>query len=75
MTSPELLRAIGEALFGSRNESAELARLLGVGERSVRRWKSGNEEPPPGVWAELHTIASRRATDLRALILELERRR
>jgi hypothetical protein len=75
MSSAELIHAISKALFGGSGESAALARVLDVNERSIRRWKSGAEEPPAGVWTELHAIAAQRLADLRALIREIDERR
>lgn len=51
MQSGELLRAIGEALYGEDWRRAMLD-MLGVGERPFRRWLAG-EEPPAGVWNDL----------------------
>jgi hypothetical protein len=73
MTSAELMRAIGEALFGSQHWQSGLSDALRVNTRTVRRWVAGEEEPRAGVWADLHTIAVKRAADLGALLPELER--
>jgi hypothetical protein len=52
MTSKDLIRAVGEALWGSRWQT-DMSDALGVGDRTVRRWAAGETEPAPGVWHEL----------------------
>jgi hypothetical protein len=62
MTSAELIRAIGEALWGASRWRSEMSRALGVGDRILRRWAAGEVEPPPGIWRELlEAIDARRA--------------
>ena len=46
------IREAGEALFGPRFQS-DLARLLGVSDRTVRRWCQGEWEPSAFVWPRL----------------------
>lgn len=65
--SPELLHSIGNALYGPRWQS-ELARDLGVSDRTVRRWSAGEHQVPDGVWDELWLRMSARCGELRALI-------
>lgn len=48
----ELLEKTGRALFGSRWQS-EVARILDVDSRTVRRWLEGTRTPAPGVYHEL----------------------
>jgi hypothetical protein len=74
LTSAELIRRAAEALFGEAWQSSDLADALGVNARTVRRWMSGNEEPRPGVWRDLHAIVVKRSADLGALIPHLEER-
>ena len=74
MTSAELIRRTGQALFGDSWRVSDLADALGVNERTLRRWMSGSEEPRPGVWRDLHAIAVKRTADLAALIPHLEGR-
>lgn len=59
MKTPELLRAIGGALFGPRWQT-DLAHHLGVNDRTVRRWLSGQDEPRPGVWDDLEQLLAER---------------
>jgi len=71
MTSAELIRAIGAALFGSRYQQ-DLAEALGVNRRTVSRWSSGEDEPRPGVWPDLLGIMWERRRQLGALIRTVE---
>jgi len=63
MTDPELLEAAGRALHGEHWVS-ELARTLGVAERTVRRWLAGQFPIPPGIWPELEALCAERAIAL-----------
>ena len=63
MTDPELLEAIGQALYGPHWIS-DLARTLGVAERTMRRWQAGQFPIPPGVWPELEALCAERAIAL-----------
>jgi hypothetical protein len=47
--SSDLLRAIGEALYGSCWHT-DLAGDLDVADRTVRRWETGYSAIPTGVW-------------------------
>jgi transcriptional regulator with XRE-family HTH domain len=51
-TDQKLLTAVGEALYGARWQS-DIARDLGVSDRTIRRWASGEDIPRPGVWRDL----------------------
>ncbi|MBX3482562.1 hypothetical protein [Phenylobacterium sp.] len=65
-----LLTATGEALYGPRWQS-DLARDLGVSDRTMRRWAAGDDTPRPGVYADLLRLTQARATALSALAAEL----
>lgn len=54
MTEQDMLRAIGERLHGTRWQTA-LARDLGVSDRRVRQWLSG-DPIPAGVWRDLERL-------------------
>lgn len=56
----ELLSTAGEALFGS-NWKSELARDIGVNDRSVRQWAAGERTIPSGVIRGLITRLRDRA--------------
>lgn len=62
----ELLREIGEALFGDRWRD-ELPNVLGVSERNVRRWIANPEAVPAGVWNELRQLLAERGQLLQTL--------
>lgn len=64
MTSPSLLREIGEALDGSSWRSAQ-ARRRQVAERTVYRWERG--QPMPDLRAEWLADIDAKIAELRAL--------
>lgn len=55
----DLLPQCGMALFGMQWQS-EMARALGVTDRTVRRWFAG-ERIPPGVWLDLIRLMQERS--------------
>jgi hypothetical protein len=55
-----LLAQTGVALWGSRWQS-DLARELGVSDRTVRRWVAGTETPRDGVYHDLARICRERS--------------
>jgi hypothetical protein len=73
MTSADLIRAAGEALYGHRFES-DLAIALEVNRRTVRRWKSGEDEPRVGVWDDLLALMAERSGSLDSLVAEIRKR-
>ena len=64
--STKLLSDVGEALYGPRWQT-ELARDLGIADRTMRRWIAGDSEPAPGVWLDLLRITQERAMALDAV--------
>ena len=72
-SKPPLVRRLGCALFGSRYWQSALAETLHVNLRTVRRWTTGEEEPPPGVWHELVALAAVRRSELADLIDKIRR--
>ena len=66
----ELLRRAGETLYGARWQS-DLARDLGVADRTVRRWLAGVDQPRPGVWCDIIDLTQRRLDALTALRAEI----
>ncbi|MBR0912649.1 hypothetical protein [Bradyrhizobium japonicum] len=54
-----LLRQVGEVLFGSSWQT-QLANAISVSDRSMRRWVSGEDAIPPGVWRDIHYHARSR---------------
>jgi transposase-like protein len=61
-----ILVECGEALYGPRWQS-ELARDLGVADRTVRRWVAGTSDVPAGLYVDLLRITQERAAALDAL--------
>ena len=68
MSSGQTLTTIGEALYGPRWQT-QLAIDVGVSDRTVRRWVSGQDVPRLGVLLNLRDIMTRK----RARLEELER--
>lgn len=66
-----LLAETGEALYGPRWQS-DLARDLGVSDRTVRRWAAGTHDMPPGVCSDLLRLAVERARRLDKLAKRLQ---
>lgn len=66
-----LLVESGEALYGSRWQS-DMARDLGVSDRTVRRWVADSSAVPPGVYVDLLRITIERAAALDALAVRLK---
>jgi DNA-binding transcriptional regulator YiaG len=58
------VRAVGESLYGQLWQS-ELARGLGVSDRSVRRWVAGDADPPEDIVPRLRTLIDKRMAMLR----------
>lgn len=67
-----LLAECGEALYGPRWQ-CELARDLGVADRTVRRWVAGATPVPTGVYVDLLRLVTERAEVLDALATRLRR--
>lgn len=64
--TPETLIAYGEALYGPHWQT-ELARVLKVNERTMRRWKAGTSKIPESAAVEIAALAIARASQLVAL--------
>ncbi len=64
MTTADIIRAAGASLFGDRFQS-DLARLLGVSDRTVRRWCQGEWEPSAFVWPALRLAMEERVAALK----------
>ncbi|HMQ73262.1 MAG TPA: hypothetical protein PKA84_01395 [Rubrivivax sp.] len=61
-----LLAEAGEALYGPQWQS-ELARQLGVNDRTVRRWVAGVTPVPSGVYVDLLRMVVERHAQLEDL--------
>jgi predicted transcriptional regulator len=69
-----LLADTGRALYGERWQS-EIARALGVSDRTVRRWVAGDDDPRPGVYVDLLRHVVDRIVDLHEVEERLKRAR
>lgn len=69
--TPDLLRAAGELLYGSRWQS-DLAAALGVGSRRVREWLAGDRSIPAGVGPEIAALWRDRVAAGATLLPRLE---
>lgn len=65
--TPSLLREAGELLFGDRWQAA-LAEALGVSDRTMRRWVSGENPIPDGAWADVLNLLRKRGKDVAAFL-------
>ena len=65
-----LLVEAGEALYGARWQT-ELARDLGVSDRTVRRWVTGTTDMPKGVYIDLLRLTQERGAALDGLAQRL----
>jgi len=74
MSDHAYLADVGEALYGPRWQN-ELARNLGVADRTVRRWVAGDAPIPGGVWAELSALITEKEITLRGLRTNMPRPR
>lgn len=59
----DTLRAAGAVLYGPAWQS-ELARQLGVADRTVRYWVAGERPIPAGVWADIARLLEQHGDDL-----------
>lgn len=74
MTPQSLLEEVSQALFRSW-WPVGLGEILGVHERSVRRWQAGTHPIPEGIFPELATECRKRATGLNKLADALDSRK
>jgi hypothetical protein len=63
------LQSAGEALYGPRWQS-DLARALGVSDRTMRRWVA-SDDVPDGVWAEIRALVKARRGTLTDVLRSL----
>lgn len=68
---PELLRQIGEALFGA-HATTGLCEALNVSPRAMRRWLNGTNEIPPRLVVQLRDIVADRHATVTGLLRDLE---
>lgn len=65
------LREAGELLYGSRWQS-DLARDIGVADRTVRAWVAGERRIPPGAWVDIVALLKDRAASISRLVAKLD---
>lgn len=70
MSNLLLLHDAGAALYGPRWQS-DLARAIGVSDRTMRRWAAGDGAPPAGVWADIHRLLAERQAVIGELLPQL----
>lgn len=70
--TPTLLCKAGEALYGARWQS-DLARDLGVADRTMRRWAAGEFSIPDAVSGELRGILKAKGIAMAAVRRKLPR--
>jgi hypothetical protein len=68
--TPDQLAERGRVLFGPRWQS-ELARGLGVSDRTMRRWVSGSSAVPDGIVQKLEVMMEDRLFEMRGLLARL----
>ena len=68
--TPTLLHDAGQALYGPRWQS-DLARALGVSDRTVRRWAAGKMQAPPNVRDEMRSLCMARGAALKGIAIQL----
>lgn len=69
--SSKLLRDTGEALYGPRWQT-DLAQVLGISDRTIRRWVSGADDVPSGAYLDLWRICEERVADIEDVIPQLK---
>ncbi|MGD9613815.1 MAG: transcriptional regulator [Alphaproteobacteria bacterium] len=68
--TPDLLRRVGETCFGNIWQT-DLARALGVADRTMRHWAAGTRPMPPGLRDDLARVVADRGRAIQALYREL----
>lgn len=70
MTDPQL-ETIGRALYGAQWQG-DLARALGVSDRTIRRWFSGASPIPAGAVGDMRRLCLERSAELADLAKRIE---
>jgi hypothetical protein len=60
MTQGELLRHVGDLLYGKGSWSSRMAGDLDVNRRTIQRWLDATEIMPIGVWLDLDRLLGER---------------
>ncbi len=67
MTDPSLLSRVGEALYGSHWQT-DLAKAVGVSDRTMRRWVAEPGSVPRGLYMDLLNLVVERQVVLDDLV-------
>lgn len=67
----DLLKTIGKTLYGLQWQS-DLARELGVADRTIRRWVAGDFEMPAGAREDLRQLCLKRSAELAELAGQID---
>ena len=70
MTRTDLFNQAGAALYGPLFRS-EFGRILGYHENQIRRWASGEYNPPADVWRKIAALCDARRLELAQLAVAL----
>ena len=71
MTGPDLLHAVGVALYGPVSPARQLGEALRINERTVMRWAAGTKAVPPRVWVDIRTLLVQHAARCELLAAEV----
>jgi hypothetical protein len=66
-----LLAEIGLLLYGPRWQT-DLARALGISDRTMRRWAASRAAVPPGAWRDLYHRVENRAVEVDRMKYRME---
>jgi len=70
--SPDLIRHSAPLLWGARQWRAEMAQALGIDDRTIRKWVSGEAEVPIDVWQTILRLIWERRLELDEAAEEIE---
>jgi hypothetical protein len=68
--SSKLLADVGTALYGPRWQT-ELSRAIDVSDRTIRRWASGADDVPDGVYSDLLSLLTEKAGEVDDVISKI----
>ena len=68
----EDLERAGKALYGERWQT-DMAKAVGLTDRTIRAYASGNSKIPPGLWADVCKLLRRNSQETKALLSEFSR--
>ena len=68
MIRNQTLEDIGRALYGRSSWRPPLAEALHITLRTLRRWVNNTQDMPPGAWADVAELVTRRTEQLQKLL-------